>query len=168
MSTLRARTLPVVAAALLALGGCSAADEPETEQPAATAGAGTDQETGTGRTDPAYDGPYDSEFYDAIADYEGEEVTVAGRVQEVVSPTSFTIVGPEDTEVGPLLVVDVGAVGGFEPDMLVAVSGVVGQALDIEEVEERYTTNLDDELHEDWSGGPYLEAVLIDMTDGDE
>lgn len=162
MRTHRARLMPAAAALLLALGGCSG-DEPASEDGPAGTTAEPEQQTGSG--DAAYDGPYDSAFYEAIADYDGEEVTVVGRVDEVVSPTSFTIAGTEDTEVGPLLVVDVGAVGGFEPDMVVAVSGVVHQAFDLEAVEERFNTDLEDELHEEWNGGPYIEAVTIGMPE---
>ncbi|MCK6210407.1 hypothetical protein KZX45_07620 [Georgenia sp. EYE_87] len=153
---------PLAVALLLALGGCSD-DEPVNEAGQTRTTAETERETEGG--DVAYDGPYDSAFYQTIAEYDGEEVTVIGRVDEVVSPTSFTMAGTEDTEVGPLLIVDVGAVGGFEPDMVVAVSGIVHEAFDLETVEQRFNTDLDDELHEEWNGGPYIEAVTIGMPD---
>lgn len=116
MSALRVRA--VVVAALVGLAGCSEGEGEVTPEDTAAEGASSE---GTGKAyDGAYDSAaYDSAFYDALDEYEGQEVTVVGEVGEVVSPTAFTIEGAEDTEVGPLLVVDVGATGGFEPEMVV-------------------------------------------------
>ncbi|WP_454778488.1 hypothetical protein [Georgenia muralis] len=166
MRTSRAWTVPATAAVLLALVGC--ADEPAGDEPALgdeeTAPA-SPAETPSG--EPAYDGDYDSAFYDELSDYDGEEVTVVGVVDEVVSPTAFTIVGPDDTEVGPLLVVDVGAVTAADPGSTVTVAGVVHEAFDLELIEEEFATDLDDEQLADWDGGPFLEALVLDLAEGD-
>ncbi len=166
MSWIRNRTLAsaLVVTAAVTLVGCSA-DGAGTEQ-----GTDVDKRQGTSateerpdETDGGYVGPYDSEFYDTLAAYEGDEVTVFGEVDEVVSPTSFTIAGVDDTQVGPLLVVSLEATGGLEKDMPVSVTGTVHEAFDIAAVERRFRTELDDNLHSRWNGGPYIEALVIDL-----
>ncbi|MFH5823460.1 hypothetical protein [Georgenia sp. AZ-5] len=153
-------------AAATALVGCSqGGTDPDQDTDAGaereeTSAPEAEPEDDNGR----YDGPYDSEFYDALGAYEGEEVTVIGEVAEVVSPTSFTIAGTEDTDVGPLLIVSLEATGGLEQDMVVSVTGTVHDAFDITAVEERFKTDLDDDLHQAWSGGPYIEAIVIDLS----
>lgn len=163
MSTSRAWAITVTAAVLV-LSACS---EPAGDEPALGDAESASAAAETSSGEPAYDGDYDSAFYDQLSDYDGEEVTVVGIVDEVVSPTAFTIVGPEDTEVGPLLVVDVGAVTAADPGSAVTVAGVVHEAFDLEMIEEEFATDLDDEQLADWDGGPFLEALVLDLAEGD-
>ena len=167
MRTTRTWTLPAGVAVLLALAGCG--DGPAGDEPAlgdAQDATVTATELPSGAGEAVYDGDYDSAFYDQLADYDGEQVTVLGVVDEILSPTAFSIVGPEDSEVGPLLVVDVGASAAFDPGTPVAVNGVVREAFDLETVEERFATDLDGEQLGDWDGGPYIEASVLDFVEG--
>lgn len=158
----KAVALSATVAAAAVLAGCAqggTGQQASSDSPSGTSTSRTDPQSADG----GYVGPYNSEFYDALTTYEGEEVTVLGGVDEVVSPTSFTIAGTEDTQVGPLLVVALEATGGLEPDMVVSVTGTVHEALDVADVERRFDTNFDGELHSSWAGGPYIEALVIDL-----
>lgn len=111
-----------------------------------------------------YDGVYDSEFYDDVESYDGEEVTVSADVNEVVSSTSFIIAGTDDTAVEPLLVVHDGEMTELEPDLTVAVTGTVHQTFDLPTVEEDMGLDLDDGLYEEFDAQPYIEATSIDTS----
>lgn len=111
-----------------------------------------------------YDGVYDSAFYEDIESYEGEEVTVSADVNEIISSTSFTIAGTEDTDVESLLVVSATEVSGLEPDLTVAVTGTVQKAFDLPTVEEDLGVDLDDPLYEAYDQEPYIEATMIDTS----
>ncbi|MFH5823465.1 hypothetical protein [Georgenia sp. AZ-5] len=146
-------------AAALALAAC---DEDDTAGPETGADAGT-QEGADAVVDP-YVGPYDTPFYSDINSYSGQEVTVSGDVDEIVSATAFTIAGTEDTDVAPLLVVSTTEVGGLEPDMTVSVTGTVHEAFDLATLEEQAGTDLDDELFDVWDGEPYIDASSVDTS----
>lgn len=111
-----------------------------------------------------YDGLYDTTFYDNIDSYVGEEVTVSADVNEIVSPTSLTIAGTEDTDVEPMLVVSADEVSGLEPDLTVRVTGTVHEAFDLPTVEDEMGLDLDDELYDEFDGEPYIEATSIDTS----
>lgn len=114
--------------------------------------------------DGPYDGLYDTAFYDDINSYVGEEVTVSADVNEVISPSSITIAGTDDTDVEALLVVSATEGTGLEPDLTVAVTGTVEQAFDLTTVEEDLGVDLDDDLYDAWDQEPYLVASSVDTS----
>lgn len=111
-----------------------------------------------------YDGPYDSDFYDGVSSYVGDEVTVSADVNEILSPSSFTIAGTDDTDVEALLVIGAGEVTGLETDLLVGVTGTVQQAFDLPTVEEELGVDLDDGLYESYDQEPYIVADGVDTS----
>lgn len=113
--------------------------------------------------DLAYDGLYDSEFYGELDSYDAEEVSVEADVAAVLSASSFTIVGPDDTEVDEMLVVGASDMSELEPGLTTEVTGTVHPAFDLATVEEM-GLDLDDGLYEDWDGKPYIEASEIDTS----
>lgn len=112
----------------------------------------------------AYDGPYDAGFSEAARSYDGQEVTVSANVNEVVSPTSFTIAGTEATDVDPLLIVSPTKVDGLQEGTAVQVTGTVHQAFDLPTVEEGVRVDLDDSLYGSYDQLPYIEATSIDTS----
>lgn len=114
--------------------------------------------------DGPYDGLYDTAFYDDINSYVGEEVTLSADVNEVISSSSFTIAGTDDTDVEALLVVSATEVTDLEPDLTVAVTGTVEQAFDLTTVEEDLGVDLDDDLYDAWDQEPYLVASSVDTS----
>jgi hypothetical protein len=111
-----------------------------------------------------YDGPYDTAFYGDLDSYVGEEVTVSADVNEILSPTSFTIAGTDDTTVEPLLVVGATEVTGLESDLTVSVTGTVQEGFDVAAVEDDLGADLDDELYTEWDGEHYLVAKSVDTS----
>lgn len=111
-----------------------------------------------------YDGPYDTAFADDVDSYVGQEVTVSADVNEVLSTSSFTIAGTDDTDVEELLVVGATEVSGLEPDLAVAVTGTVQEAFDLPAVEDELGVDLDDDLYTSWEEEPYLVAESVDTS----
>ncbi|TFV57718.1 hypothetical protein E4P41_14115 [Geodermatophilus sp. DF01-2] len=111
-----------------------------------------------------FEGVYDSDFSDDIESYEGREVRVSADVNEVLSPTAFTIAGTDDTTVDELLVVGAEESNNLAPDLTVAVEGTVRLAFDLAEAEAELGADLDDALGEEWAGEPYIVAESIDTS----
>lgn len=111
-----------------------------------------------------YDGVYDQTFYDEMDSYVGEEVILSADVNEIISPTSFTIAGTDDTTVEALLVVSAEEMSEVTPGLTVEVTGIVQEAFDLPTVEEELGIDLDDAAFEDWDGEPYVEATAIDTS----
>lgn len=111
-----------------------------------------------------YDGLYDANFYDNYDEYEGEEVTVSAKVNEVLSPEVFTIAGTEDTTVDALPILHTDPLDDLAADVDVQVTGIAEVAFDIAAIEEDKGIDLDDELFEEWDGQPYIDASTVDTT----
>ncbi|MFI7585363.1 hypothetical protein ACH9DO_16460 [Kocuria sp. M1N1S27] len=133
--------------------GGEVAEEPAAEEPA-------------GEGEMAYDGVYDSAFYDDSESLVGEEVTVSAEVGSIVEPaSSFTIAGTDDTTVEPLLIVhDQGEMPELEEGLTVGVTGTVQDAFEIVTVEEELGVDLDDTLYADWEGERYIQANQVDLS----
>lgn len=112
--------------------------------------------------DSVYDGVYDTTFYEEVGTYDGEEVTVSADVNEIISSTSFTIAGTEDTDVEPMLVVSAEENADLEEEQTIGVTGTVQTAFELTVVEDDLGIDLDDEAYADWEGQPYLVASSID------
>ena len=112
-----------------------------------------------------YEGPYDTDFYDGVDGYVGEQVTLSADVNEVITPEAFTIAGTDDTTVEALLVV--GATGNAElaPETTVEVTGTVQDAFVVTEVEEELGVDLDDALFAEWEQEPYVVADGVEVLE---
>lgn len=104
--------------------------------------------------------PFDDEFYQAVESYDGQHVTVTGRVDDIVSDNAFTIVGVEDSGTEPLLVVHADPVDGLSGDAVVEVTGTVHKTLDLPQVEDDLGAELGPEV-ESWVEEPYLDAEAV-------
>lgn len=158
----RALAAGVMAVAALGLTACG-----EDEDTAGTETGASVEDVQEGADEDAagpYDGVYDSSFYDDVESYDGETVTLSADVNEVLTPTSFTIAGTDDTEVEELLVVSADASNDLAADLTVEVTGMVHDAFDLTTAEEDLGTDLDDALYEDWDGEPFVEATLVDTS----
>lgn len=111
-----------------------------------------------------YDGALDSEFYDAYSSYIGEEVTVSADVNEIVSDTSFTIAGTDDTTVDALLVVADGEMAEVEPGLTVSVTGTVMESFDLPTVEDETGLDLEEDAYADYDGENYIVASEVDAS----
>ncbi|WP_164700954.1 hypothetical protein [Modestobacter sp. KNN46-3] len=114
-------------------------------------------------TDP-YTGEYDEAFENDLDVLAGTEVTVLGRVEEVLTPSAFTIVGPEGTTVEPLLVVAAEEVGELESGTPVTVAATVGRDFEVTEVEDQLGVDLEDAEFEQWLGREYLAATIVEPS----
>ena len=121
----------------------------ETTGPAADVAAG------------AYAGPYDTDFYDEAVTYAGEEVTLSAQINEIISPTAFTIAGTDDTTASPLLIITDQQMPDLEEGRSVEVTGTVQEAFDLPQVEEEMEEDLDDDLFGDYDGQPYIQATEV-------
>jgi hypothetical protein len=160
-----APVLGLTTALVLVLSGCGGEDEQDGE----LAVGQTDVSDIRGEddvTDP-YTGEYDEAFEDDLDVYVGVEVTVLGRVDEVLTSSAFTIVGPEGITVEPLLVVAAEEVGELTPGTPVTVAATVGREFEVAEVESELGVDLEDAQFEQWQGQEYLAATIVEpSTDG--
>lgn len=150
-----ASLLGVTTALLLGLSGCGE------EELAAGEMEVSDIRGEDDFTDP-YTGEYDSAFREDVDVYAGAEVTVRAQVEDVLSPSSFTIVGPEGVAVEPLLVVATDDVAGLEPGLPVTVAATAAKEFDVAEVETELGVDLDDEQYEEWDDEPFLLATIVE------
>lgn len=102
---------------------------------------------------------------DAVPDVEEyTKVTVPGEVERIVSPSTFTIVDPEDPLADELLIVHEAALDGISPDAAIKVTGIVYRGFDVAEVEKEAGIDLDQALHEEWQGDSYIVASAVDPS----
>ncbi|MCZ2820683.1 hypothetical protein O2V63_10115 [Modestobacter sp. VKM Ac-2977] len=115
-------------------------------------------------TDP-YTGEYDEAFREDVDVYAGTEVTVGAQVEDVLSPNSFTIVGPDDTSVEPLLVVVAEEPDlELEPGLPVTVAATAALEFDLAEVEGQLGVDLEDEQYGEWEDQPFLLATIVEAS----
>ncbi len=174
--TLRAAAVGVAAASTLLLGACgndtagpeTGADVGDVQQEpgAADPGAADPGAAEPGAAEPGAGvdpGAFDTDFSD-VNSYVGKQVTVSADVNEILSPTAFTIAGTENTPVDELLVLHPAEAPDVTEDSAVAVTGTVRQGFSIADAEAFVGTDLDDNLFTDWTGEHYIEASKIDLT----
>lgn len=102
---------------------------------------------------------------DAVPDVEEHtKVTVPGEVERIISPSTFSIIDPEDPLIEELLIVHETALEGISPETGVKVTGVVYRGFDVAEVEKETGIDLDQALHEQWQGDSYIVASGIDTS----
>ncbi|TFV57714.1 hypothetical protein E4P41_14095 [Geodermatophilus sp. DF01-2] len=158
--SVRAAVVAVAAFSTVGLSACGG-DTAGTE-------AGTDVEDIVEEepaADGLFEGVYDTAFYDEIDSYVGQEVVLSADVNEVITPTAFTIAGTDDTSVEALLVVGATENNELAPETTVEVTGTVQQAFVITEVEEEFGIDLDDELFVDWEQEPYVVADTVEVLE---
>ncbi|KGH45040.1 hypothetical protein IN07_18905 [Modestobacter caceresii] len=114
-------------------------------------------------TDP-YNGEYDEAFEDDLDVYAGTEVTVRGVVEEVLTSSAFTLVGPEGISVEPLLVVAAEGVEELTSGTPVTVAATVGREFEVTEVETELGVDLEDAEFEQWQGEEYLAATIVEQS----
>ena len=111
-----------------------------------------------------YDGVYDTDFYDGVDSYVGEEVTVSAEVNEILTPESFTIAGTDESSVESLLIVGATGSDSLEAGNPVQVTGTVEEAFDLATVEDDLGVDLDDALYEDYDAEPYIMASDVSTS----
>lgn len=94
------------------------------------------------------------------------EVTVPGVVKAIVSPSTFTIVDPDEPFVEELLIVHENPLDGISPDAKVKVTGVVYRGFDVAEVKNETGLQLDQARHDQWRGDSYIVASNIETSTG--
>ncbi|TFV79331.1 hypothetical protein E4P39_01405 [Blastococcus sp. CT_GayMR19] len=118
---------------------------------------------GEDELDDPYRGLLDAAFVEDLPAYDTQEVTVLAAVDEVLSPRSFTVTSPSDSEVGPVLVVTAEKAAEFEPgagDELI-LAATAANEFDADAVAEDYGLTLDSEQYEEWNGEMFLVATII-------
>lgn len=163
-----------VAAAGLALTGCTASDPQPEAQAETTAGSPSAEPTPdlleAGPAEP-YAGPYNTDFATRIGhypetgqitDYEGVEVDLTGVVHEVINPVSITIADPRDPAVPPLLVVRDEPNQPLTEGDPVEVTGTVHAAYNVPAVEENLGKPPEDDVLAHYDGQPYVWATTVD------
>lgn len=97
-----------------------------------------------------------------VMSFVGQTVTVSADVNEIITPTAFTL--GDDLFGEPLLVVSGEPAPQLNPDSPVQVTGTVMQAFDLVAVESELGVDFDDALFTDFDGEPYIVASNIDTT----
>lgn len=159
----RAAAAGAAAVSLLLVGGCgndTAGPETGADVQDVQEAPGVAEPAEPGVADP---GAFDTEFSDVDA-YVGKSVTVSADVNDVVSPTAFTIAGTENAVADELLILHKEGAPNVTEDSAVAVTGTVREGFSIADAERYVGTDLDDNLFTDWVGEHYIEATSIDLT----
>lgn len=114
-----------------------------------------------------YNGAYNRDFSDDRALYEGQEVTLTGEVEDVVSPNALQLSDPDDVELGSLLVLHDADLPELEDGAMVELTGTLQASLDVASAEEDLGVDLGDELT-DMEGESYVRATDITVTQQEE
>lgn len=97
--------------------------------------------------------------------YVGQDLTVLGEVEELLSPFAFTITSPADPTSEPILVVDAGDWSDLEPAAPVQVEGQLRAALVLVDLEDELGRDLDDDLYAEWEGLTYIVSDHAERAD---
>lgn len=109
-----------------------------------------------------YRGPYNQQFYDDRQVYEGQEVTLTGEIEEILSDQAFEISDPEDAEVGSLLVLhNLEQPPALEDGQVVEIVGTVQASFDPATAGEEMGIDLDAMMFEDHEGDPWIQATDV-------
>jgi filamentous hemagglutinin family protein len=146
------------------LAGCGGTAGPETgasvdeiqqeAEPGADVGVGEDAGVGV-----------DDAAADDVNSYIGQRVTVSAEVNDVLSPSAFTIAGTAGSGGAEELLVianDPGVV--VDEESAAAVTGTVRQAFDLAAAESEFGYDYDDAAFTEYEGEPYIVAESIDPT----
>lgn len=160
--TARPSTTPTTAlVTLLASTGLALAACGEDDSNAPDTGTEVTDLRGSDDLEDPYDGPLDPAWAADSEAYVGQEVTLTGTVDEVLSPDSFTLTGPEGTAVDSFLVV----VRDGAPDLAagdaVVVAATPTDDFAVTDVESELAVDLPDEVVEEWDGELYLSAAEV-------
>lgn len=156
----------------LALAGCGGEDtgtgtdvEDVTEgevlesSPAASATDGAAEPTAAVTS---YRGWYNRGFAEDQATYAGQEVTLTGEVEGVVSEQAFSISDPNDVDLDSLLVVhNMDQPPAVEEGQLVQVVGTVQTSFDPATASEDVGVQLDENVFGDFEGDPWIQATEV-------
>jgi hypothetical protein len=112
-----------------------------------------------------YVGPYDAAFAGDVGSYVGQVVNLSADVDEVLTPTAFTIAGTDDTTVEALLVVGATEDTDLSPGTTVAVTGTVQESFTVRDAEERLRVDLDDTRFAAWEQQPYVIANSVEVAE---
>ncbi|MGK7222196.1 hypothetical protein ACSNO4_05305 [Kocuria flava] len=173
--TTRRAAASVLAVAALGLAGCGdGGDETGTDvedvqesevlesSPAPQEGEGT-----TADVVAPYSGAYNRDFSDDRALYEGQEVTLTGEVEDVVSPYALQLSDPDDAELGSLLVLHQADLPDLEDGAVVELTGTLQASLDVPAAEEDLGVDLGDELS-GMEGESYVRATDVTVVQREE
>ena len=145
-----------VAVTAVALPACGE-DDPES-----SAGDEVPDVRGSEDLDDVYNGPYSADLREDLEGYDGQEITVEGTVDRVLSPVAFTLAPPEGEDAEPVLVVVQEAATAPEAGSDVVVAAVAQDEFRSDEVDAELDLPEDDETFEEWEGDPYLLASLVE------
>ncbi|HET7326160.1 MAG TPA: hypothetical protein VFJ14_02625 [Nocardioidaceae bacterium] len=151
----RATAAGLLAVSVLGVAGCGEEDNATVED--------IQEEVPPEDASLAYDGVFDSKFFNDVNQYEDEQVKLSTEVAGVMpdSEHAFTI-GSGDVE--PLLVVSTDQMSDLEAGSPVAVTGTVHTAFELSTVEENTGVDLQDELFDEFTNEIYIEASTIDTS----
>lgn len=125
---------------------------------------------GCGNSEPATGTEIADVHLDAIRevvpdhDLEYKKVTVPGEVKGIISPSTFSIVDPDNPLVEDLLIVHQTDLDNPRPEARVKITGIVYRGFDTAEVEKETGINLDEALHRQWQGDSYILASAIEPS----
>ena len=136
------------------LAGCSGDDEVNETTP-----ADADVRPSDDLEDP-YDGPYAPEFREDIEGYTGQEVSLLGEVDQVLSPIAFVLSGEGDVD--PILVVSQTEFGDLRPGQTVAVAARPLEDFELTALEQAIGSDLPDEAYAEWDGEMFLDASIVE------
>lgn len=176
--TARLALAGVFAAAAAGLAGCGdGGEEPDAEDviegSVAESAATTEATTAAPTTDmpvapaPAnpYVGPYNQQFAEDTQLHEGQQVTLTGEVEEVVSANAMTIEDPDDAELGSLLVVhDLADLPELAEDQVIEVTGTLHASFDASKAGSEAGVELGELDLEDHVGEFWLHATEVTAT----
>ncbi|KLU11500.1 MULTISPECIES: hypothetical protein [Kocuria] len=174
-TTTRRAAASVLAVAALGLAGCgngeseTGTDIEDVQESEVLESSPAPQEAGETPADTIapYSGAYNRDFYDDQALYEGQEVTLTGEVEDVVSPNALQLSDPNDVELGSLLVLHDADLPELQDGALVEVTGTLQASLDVAAAEEDLGADLGDELA-DMEGESYVRATEVTVTQQEE
>lgn len=145
-----------VAVTAVALPACGE-DDPEP-----SAGDEVPDVRGSEDLDDVYNGPYSADLREDLEGYDGQEITVEGTVDRVLSAVAFTLGPPDGEDAASVLVVVEGAATAPEPGDDVVVAAVAQDEFRTDEVGAELDLPEDDATFEEWEGDPYLLASLVE------
>ncbi len=166
MRAIRRRPLAGSAlAAVLALAGAGLSGCAWAERSAADRGTEVElpDVRGPEDLDDPYNGLLDADFHEDLPACTGQEVTLLAEVVEVLSPRVSTMTSPEDTGVGPVLVVATEDAVDVDPQagapLVVAATPV--DSFDAAVVTEELSLDVDPAQLEQWDDQAFLVAEVL-------
>ncbi|WP_457963394.1 hypothetical protein M1E17_18420 [Arthrobacter sp. D1-29] len=96
------------------------------------------------------------------ANLEYKRVTVPGVVNDIISPSAFSISDPGQPLVDDLLIVHETDLADVRPESRVKVTGIVYRGFNVAEVEKETGIDLDESLNQQWQGDSYIVASGVE------